>query len=80
MTTIKGISNSFKIPISSINIENIAQIISLWYEELDKLYFSTQDLTIELNKMDLKIIKISQECEEKLKVLSYRKDIKIKNF
>lgn len=74
MIHVKGISNNFSAKV------DLNEIVYLWFKEIDILYFSNQLIIIELNEKDKEIIKNSKDCFEKLQVLSFKKNVKIKNI
>lgn len=74
---IKGILKKIEL---EINSKNINKLIVYWFEEIDKLYFSQNTYTIFLSDIDKKIITTSKDCFDKLRVLNFKKNIKIENF
>jgi len=79
MIRINGLSKSFSSKIE-INNENISDITLKWFEKLDNLYFSNQNIIIEIDLNDKKIIQMSKNCKEKLNVISFKKNISIVNY
>lgn len=59
---------------------DISLIERLWFKEIDKIYFSKQRYTVILSNEDKYILRKSKNCYDKLKVLSYKKGIRIKEL
>lgn len=79
MIKIIGLSKSFSNELE-INKENITDITLKWFEKLDKIYFSNQEMIIELDTIDKKIIQMSNDCRDKLSVISFKKNVNIVNY
>lgn len=75
---IKHISKKFETKIHKLSQ---IELIKLWFKEIDNLYFTNEnEITIILSRYDKHIILKSKDCLEKLKVLSFKKNISIPNF
>lgn len=72
---INSISENFK---KKVDINNYRKIHTYWFEQLDILYFSNEKIIIKLSKFDKKIINKYIHCYDKLKILSFNKNIIIK--
>lgn len=79
MIKIIGLSKSFSNKLE-INKENISNITIKWFEKLDIIYFSNQEMIIELDTIDKKIIQMSKDCKDKLNVVSFKKNVSILNY
>lgn len=71
---IYGISKPFEKLIDEINK---SELTSYWFFEIDNFYFSKNSYKIILNENDERIIKESIDCYNKLKTLSFKKNITI---
>lgn len=49
----------------------------LWFEKIDQFYYSRKNCIIVLSKSDKKVISNCQDCRDKLRILSFRKNIQI---
>jgi hypothetical protein len=79
MVTIDSISKPFRKKII-IDEHHLPDLIYNWFEQIDKIYFSSKnnsEIKIKLDKTDKKIISLSSDCKDKLKTLSFKKNIKI---
>ena len=63
-----------------INEKNLLEIIRHWFHEIDKIYYKRDEIEVTLSPTDLKVIKLCHECVDKLKVLSFKKNVKIPNL
>lgn len=70
-----GISKPFE---DILETANGTQITTLWFKEVDIFYFSKKKYMIILSKEDEEIIRKSKECYDKLRALSFKKNITLK--
>lgn len=71
--------------INELNLDNFLDknfeiIEKLWFQKIDMYYYSNNEYKIHLSKIDKKIIAKSKDCLEKLKILNFKKNIKIDNY
>lgn len=55
-------------------------IIKNWFQKIDQIYFNKEKVIITLNETDKFILKKYFECSQKLKILNFKKNIKIENY
>ncbi len=84
MRVITSLSKKFQqqCDIHSCNEEQLNKILPYWFEKIDDIYFSNSNDSIEikLDDYDKQLILKSRDCFDKLKSLSFKKNITIVNF
>lgn len=55
------------------------ELLMGWYEYLDELYFCRDERIIELSEEDKKVLCENPECKLKLKIISFKPNITLKN-
>lgn len=73
MIQINGLLDSVN---SDLNL--LIDIIRSWFKKIDELFFSDENVFIELNSRDIKLIENCKECYDKLLFLSFKKNVVIK--
>lgn len=63
-----------------INDKNLLEIIRHWFHEIDKIYYKRDEIEVTLSPADFKVLKLCHECVDKLKVLSFKKNVTIPNL
>jgi len=79
MVIIDGLSKRFREKIS-IDENHISDITYYWFQEIDHIYFSSikdNSVKIKLDTIDKLIMSLSTDCKDKLKTLSFKKNITI---
>ncbi|MCA9497242.1 MAG: hypothetical protein KC589_09945 [Nanoarchaeota archaeon] len=60
--------------------EDIKNPIMFWFSKIDKIYFSNENYLIILSDLDKNVISKYKDAHDKLKILSFKKNIKIEGF
>ncbi|MCA9459552.1 MAG: hypothetical protein KC550_03320 [Nanoarchaeota archaeon] len=55
-------------------------LIKFWFSQIDKFYFSNETYLIVLSDVDKNIISEYKDAYDKLKILSFKKNVKIMGF
>jgi hypothetical protein len=84
MRIINSLSKKFqkKCDITTCDEKQLHRILPDWFAEIDVIYFSSEKDTIQINldDYDKQLILKSADCFDKLKSLSFKKNIHILNF
>lgn len=84
MRVITSLSKKFQqhCDIHSCNEDQINKLVPYWFEKIDNIYFSSDNdnIEIKLDDYDKQLILKSRDCFDKLKSLSFKKNITIVNF
>lgn len=76
MIIVKGLSNGFNLN----KLVEKRQLLQRWFQVVDKYYFTHENCEIILSETDLNIISQNKDAYDKIKVLSFKKNIRLKNF
>ncbi len=84
MRVITSLSKKFQnnFDIRTCDEKQLLTILPYWFHEIDDIYFSSNNDTIKikLDDYDRELILKSPDCFDKLKSLSFKKNITIVNF
>lgn len=84
MRIINSLSKKFqkKCDLTNCNEKQLLTILPDWFAEIDVIYFSNEkdNIQINLDDYDKQLILKSSDCFDKLKSLSFKKNVKILNF
>lgn len=76
MIIVKGLSDDFNVDY----LTKRGQLLQRWFQVVDKYYFTYDFCEIFLSENDLRIISENKDAYDKLKVLSFKKNITLRNF
>ena len=84
MRVITSLSKKFQkqCDIHTCDENQINKLVPYWFEKIDNIYFSSDNdiIEIKLDDYDKQLILKSRDCFDKLKSLSFKKNITIVNF